>query len=57
MEIRKKVLGPEHPDTLGSMYNLACTWKHQGRDIEAIKLMEECVHLRIRILGANHPDT
>jgi hypothetical protein len=27
METRKTVLGPEHPDTLTSMNNLAITWK------------------------------
>jgi len=51
------VLGEEHPDTLTSMNNLAYTWKGQGRDEEAIKLMSECVQLRTQILGAGHPFT
>lgn len=54
MERRKKVLGEEHLDMLTSMNNLAFTWKKQGRSAEAIKLMGKCIHLRTRILGANH---
>jgi hypothetical protein len=39
------------------MANLAITWKGQGRNEEAVKLMSECVQLRTQILGANHPFT
>ena len=38
METRKIVLGPEHPDTLTSMNNLALTYGDQGRWAEAEKL-------------------
>ena len=31
MEIRKRVLGAEHPDTLTSMANLASTYRNQDR--------------------------
>jgi len=55
METRKRVLGEEHPDTLTSINNLAYTWKGQGRDEEAIRLMTECAQLRTQILGAGHP--
>ena len=41
METFKRVLGAEHPDTLTSMNNLAFTWKGQGQDKEALKLMEQ----------------
>jgi Tetratricopeptide repeat len=54
METRKRVLGTEHPSTLTSMNNLAFTWKEQGRHAEALKLIEECVHLRSQFLGVNH---
>ncbi|KAL8858287.1 MAG: hypothetical protein Q9178_005150 [Gyalolechia marmorata] len=57
LETWKRVLGEEHPNTLASMNNLAVTWKEQGQDAKAISLMSECVHLRTRILGANHPLT
>jgi hypothetical protein len=39
------------------MANLAYTWKGQGRDKDALKLMEECAKLRTRIIGTKHPDT
>jgi hypothetical protein len=51
------VLGPEHPDTLTSMVNLAFTWKGQERLGDALALMQECASLRTRVLGSNHPHT
>jgi hypothetical protein len=55
MEIRKRVLGEEYLDTLTSMTNLAFTWKEQGRNIEAAKLIEDYTYLRTRVLGADYP--
>jgi len=54
MEITKRVLSEEHPSTLTSISNLAFTWKEQGRNVKAIDLMNKCIHLQIRILGANY---
>jgi hypothetical protein len=48
------VLGAEHPDTLTRMNNLAFTWKEQGRQAEALRLIEECVRLGSQTLGVNH---
>lgn len=31
--------------------------KGRGQNAEAIKLMEKCVQLRTRVLGADHPHT
>lgn len=31
--------------------------EEQGRTVEAIKLMTDCVQLRNRVLGAEHSDT
>jgi hypothetical protein len=56
MEIRKRVLGPEHPDTLTSMNDLALTWKSQGREQQALDMMIECAELKKHKLGLNHPD-
>src|SRR3979409_1436312 len=39
------------------MGNVAFTWKGQGRDSEALQLMEGCLELRLHVLGINHPDT
>jgi hypothetical protein len=49
------VLGAEHPDTLTSMNNLSFTWKAMRRQTEALELMNNCVQLRKKVLGANHP--
>ena len=51
------LLGAEHPSTLTTMNNLAFIWKEMGRDTEAITLIDECVQLRKRTLGVNHPKT
>ncbi|KAI3326626.1 hypothetical protein HD806DRAFT_532260 [Xylariaceae sp. AK1471] len=55
-DTRRVLLGPEHPDTLNSMANLAFIWNSQGRDHDAFKLIEQCFHARIRVLGPEHPD-
>jgi hypothetical protein len=53
----KEKLGEDHPNTLTIMNNLAFTLKQTGRGTEAVRLMEECMQLRKRILGLDHPDT
>ncbi|KAH8696323.1 hypothetical protein BGW36DRAFT_380691 [Talaromyces proteolyticus] len=57
METRKTVLGPEHPDTLGSMWNLSFTLKDLGRYSEALSMLETCVRLQKQLLGPSHPHT
>ena len=57
IEIRRRVLGPEHPDTLASMNNLASVLDHQGRYAEAEKLYRETIDVKRRVLGPEHPDT
>jgi hypothetical protein len=57
METRKRVLGEEHPSTLTSMANLAHTWKGQGRDADALRLIKHSLELLIEVLGISHPNT
>ncbi|CAH0028383.1 unnamed protein product [Clonostachys rhizophaga] len=57
METRKSKLGVDHPDTLFSTANLAMTWKGQGRDNDAMALLQKCVEAQRRVLGTNHPGT
>jgi Tetratricopeptide repeat len=57
METRKSILGPEHPDTLTSIANLASTYRDQGRWTEAEKLEVQVMEIRKSILGLEHPDT
>jgi serine/threonine protein kinase/Flp pilus assembly protein TadD len=49
--------GPEHPDTLGAMPNLAGSYHLAGRRDEALKLQEEVLALSRKVLGPEHPDT
>ena len=41
LEITKRVLGPEHPDTLQSMDELAATYNSLRRSTEAVKVNED----------------
>jgi hypothetical protein len=51
------VLGPEHPDTLISMANLASTYRNQGRWTQAEELDVQVMETRQRALRPEHPDT
>jgi non-specific serine/threonine protein kinase/serine/threonine-protein kinase len=57
VEIRRRLLGPDHPDTLQSMDSLAVFYKQAGRYDEAEKLQAETAAGRRRVLGADHLDT
>ena len=56
-EIRSKLLGLEHPDTLTTMDNLASTYRNQGRWAEAESLFVQVMETSSRVLGSEHPDT
>src|SRR6266852_1614294 len=57
MEIRQRVLGPEHPDTLTSMNDLATDLDDSGHYAEAEKLEREALGISRRVLGPEHPGT
>ena len=57
LDMSKKLLGPEHPDTLISMGNLACTYTDQGKWEEAEQLWIEVLDMRNKLLGPEHPNT
>ena len=57
MNARKTQLELDHPDTLRSMANLACTYRDQGRWDEAEKLDVDVMSASISKLGSDHPDT
>ena len=57
LDMRKRVLDSEHPDTLTSMANLASTYKNQGRWKEAEELEVLVSDMRKRVLDSEHPDT
>ncbi|OAP63059.1 hypothetical protein AYL99_02286 [Fonsecaea erecta] len=53
----QEILGPEHPDTLTNIDNLASTYWNQGRWKEAEELEVQVMETSTRVLGAEHPDT
>ena len=55
--IRRRVLGPEHPDTLDSINDVANLYRRQGRYEEAEPLYDKALDVRRRVLGPEHPDT
>jgi serine/threonine protein kinase/Tfp pilus assembly protein PilF len=56
VEIRQRLLGPEHLDTLKSKRVLASTLVGEARYPEAEKLYRETLAIQRRILGPEHPD-
>jgi hypothetical protein len=52
-----KLLGPEHPDALTSMANLASTYFGQERLVKVEELEVHALKMRERLLGPEHPDT
>ena len=57
MDMRKKLLGAEHTDTLTSMANLASTYRNQGRWNEAEQLQIHVLDMRKKLFDSEHPDT
>ncbi len=57
LALQQSRLGPDHPDTLMSMHNLAVGYYALGRHAEALKLREETLSLRKAKLGPDHPHT
>lgn len=55
--MRKTVSGPEHPDTLVTMSNLAATYQDQDRLKEAESLHLQVREIRRKVLGPQHPST
>ena len=56
-EIRLKLLGKKHPDSLNSMYDLGALYQDQGRYEDSKRLFETVVETSRNTLGPDHPDT
>ena len=57
LELMKAKLGPDHPDTLATMNNLAAMYEKAGKLDLAVPLYDETLKFRQAKLGADHPDT
>jgi tetratricopeptide (TPR) repeat protein len=57
LALRRRILGPEHPDTLTAMNNLAASYHDAGRREEALGIREEVLVLHRKLSGSEHSDT
>jgi hypothetical protein len=57
LPVVRRVLGPEHPDTLGTAANLAGVLNDLGEHAEAAATLREVLDVVTRVLGAEHPST
>ncbi|MEU0188098.1 tetratricopeptide repeat protein, partial [Streptomyces sp. NPDC006207] len=57
LDTQSRLLGPDHPDTLGSRGNLAAALRGMGEYAQAVDLHRRTLEDRTRILGPDHPDT
>jgi len=56
LEGRRRILGPNHPETQYAIANLANILSAQKRYREAEALYREALQGEIRVLGDNHPE-
>jgi non-specific serine/threonine protein kinase/serine/threonine-protein kinase len=57
LDTRRRLLGPDHPDTLKSQFLTAVAADRQGRYPESEKLLRETLEAQRKVLGGEHPDT
>jgi serine/threonine protein kinase len=57
VDIRRRILGAGHPQTLSAMDDLGFTFNREGRYTEAEKLQRDTLEMRRRTLGPEHADT
>jgi tetratricopeptide (TPR) repeat protein len=57
LEIRRRVLGGRHPETLASMYDMAKALNGVGKLRESEMMHRRVLELRRRVLGEKHRDT
>lgn len=57
LELRRKALGEQHPQTLDSIVSLAEAHHYQGQHEKAKACYKDAIELRRQTLGEKHPDT
>ncbi len=57
LEAQRRVMGPDHPETLRTALGLANVLGQNGRLDEAEGLYLSCLEAQRRALGADHADT
>jgi len=57
LEMRRRLLSDDHPDTATSYDNVATNLDAQGKHVAAQPLHEKALEMRRRLLSDDHPDT
>ena len=57
LEVAKRTLGPEQPETAEALNNLGFVFKMIGDYAKAEPLCQEALRIRQKVLGPEHPDT
>jgi tetratricopeptide (TPR) repeat protein len=57
LDLYRKVLGEEHPETASSYNSLVACLFHQGKQGEALPLYKKALAIRRKVLGEEHPRT
>ena len=57
LPVAERILGPEHPDTLSTINNLALLYVNQGKYEQAEPLYQRALASYELVLGTNHPTT
>ena len=57
LQLREKILGPEHPDTLKTRNNLALALDYQAKYADAEPEYRELLRLKEKVLGPEDPST
>ncbi|RPA91598.1 hypothetical protein L873DRAFT_1713537 [Choiromyces venosus 120613-1] len=57
LESTEKVLGPDHPETLASVNNLASVLQDLGRYAESETMHRRALESTEKVLGPDHPET
>ena len=57
IKLEEKVLGPEHPQTLRTCYDLGLCLKAENKMDEAKEFARRAAEGASKVLGAKHPDT
>ena len=57
LEIREKVLGPQHPSVATTLNNLALLYESMGDYEKALPLYQRALEIRENVLGPQHPNT
>jgi len=56
LTICEKALGLDHPHVATSLNNLAELYRTQGKNEEALPLLQRSLAIREKTLGPDHPD-